>query len=605
MKDSVVKVWGRRGGEVVKRNIAAIDGAVSGLHEIALPAAADSPHHRRPAVGPEAPDFVQRVTKLILEGHGDRLPVSAFPPDGTWPTGTSRYEKRAIALEIPIWEPDICIQCNRCSLICPHAAIRSLAFEPAAAANAPASFRHVDETYTDELDGLQYVVQVAPDDCTGCGLCVEICPAKDKKQPKRKALNMRDVHEHSAAEREAFAFFTTIPHPERARIPRTIKNVSLLEPLFEFSGACAGCGETPYIRLMTQLFGDRVVIANATGCSSIYGGNLPTTPYTVDARGRGPAWSNSLFEDNAEFGFGMRLGINALVRRAEQLLNQLAHTLPPALVDALKVKVSAADEAAVAKRREQVAALRETLAGRSDLPAGELAHLADYLVPKSVWIVGGDGWAYDIGYGGLDHVLASHLDVNILVLDTEVYSNTGGQQSKATPLGAVAKFAAAGKSTRKKDLGLLAMSYGHVYVASVAMQARANQTLEAFVEAETYPGPSLIIAHSPCIAHGYDMLQSLNQQRRAIDSGAWPMYRYDPRRAAEGEPPLEIDRKGDQLSMREYMQEEPRFRMIELKDPARYNELVAAAERATAERRAFYEQLAEIHPIAEKEVPNE
>jgi pyruvate-ferredoxin/flavodoxin oxidoreductase len=597
VKQSVADTWGKRGPEIVRRNVAAIDATLVELHEIPL-GAVTATRHRRPAVPADAPDFVANVTRLLLEGHGDRLPVSAFPPDGTWPTGTSRYEKRAIALDIPIWEPDLCVQCNRCSMICPHAAIRTKVFEPDQATAAPDSFRHVPEGYTPELEGLEYVVQVAPDDCTGCGLCVEVCPAKDRSAPKRKAINMTPAGEHRDRERDAFEFYESIPDVARTRIPVESRTLALLPPLFEFSGACAGCGETPYLRLLTQLYGDRLIIANATGCSSIYGGNLPTMPYTSGPDGRGPAWNNSLFEDNAEFGFGIRLGVDAQEARARLLLGRLAAELPERLVEALTAPCGG-DAESIATRRAQVADLRSLLAaldpaGSGSSDAAELDRLADHLVPTSVWIVGGDGWAYDIGYGGLDHVLASNRKVNVLVLDTEVYSNTGGQQSKATPMGAVAKFASAGKETAKKDLGLLAMTYGHVYVASVAMQARSHQTITAMREAEEYPGPSLVIAHSPCIAHGYDLVHSPAQQRRAINAGAWPLYRFDPRRIAAGEPPLHIDADPVSVPMRDYMLEEARFRMVELRDPERFERLVQAAERAVADRHALYEQLAQV-----------
>jgi pyruvate-ferredoxin/flavodoxin oxidoreductase len=592
MKDAAAATWGKRGDEVVRRNTAAIDDALASLHQVTVPTAADATRRRRPGVSDDAPDFVQRVTRLLLEGHGDQLPVSAFPPDGTWPTGTSRFEKRAIALDLPIWEPDLCVQCNRCSMICPHAAILTKVFEPDAAADAPPSFRSVPEGYTPELEGLSYTVQVAPDDCTGCGLCVTVCPARDRTQPKRKAINLRPADEHRAAEREAFDFHRQLPDVSRSRIPRTRSGIALLEPLFEFSGACAGCGETPYLRLLTQLVGDRLVIANATGCSSIYGGNLPTSPYTTDASGRGPAWSNSLFEDNAEFGLGLRLGADSAADRARALLDRFAPQLPADLVAAFAAPCSTGDDAAIAARRDAVDRLRVVLA---DVDGGsELSDCADALVPRSVWLVGGDGWAYDIGFGGLDHVLASGRDVNVLVLDTEVYSNTGGQQSKATPLGAVAKFASAGKETSKKDLGLLAMSYGHVYVASVAMQSHTAQALTALQEAERYAGPSLVIAHSPCIAHGYDLVDSPAQQRRAVRSGAWPLFRFDPRRVGAGESPLVIDSDPASLPLREYLEREARFRMVELADPERYERLVTAGEAAIARRHALYEQLARV-----------
>ena len=598
MKESAAATWGKRGDEVVRRNFAAIDDAIAELHEVAIPAVADAHRRRRPGVSSDAPDFVQRVTRLLLEGHGDQLPVSAFPPDGTWPTGTSRFEKRAIAMELPIWETDLCVQCNRCSMICPHSAILTKVFEPEAADDAPSSFLSVPEGYTPELKGLSFTVQVAPDDCTGCGLCVAVCPARDRTQPKRKAINLRPAEEHREPQREAFDFYRQLPDVSRSRIPRTRSGIALLEPLFEFSGACAGCGETPYLRLLTQLVGDRLVIANATGCSSIYGGNLPTSPYTTNSSGRGPAWSNSLFEDNAEFGLGLRLAADTTASRAHALLDRFAPSLPADLIEAFGEPCSTGDDDAIEARRTLVDRLRVLLA---DIDGGdELADCADALVPRSVWLVGGDGWAYDIGFGGLDHVLASGRNVNVLVLDTEVYSNTGGQASKATPLGAVAKFASAGKETSKKDLGLLAMSYGHVYVASIAMQSHTAQTLTALQEAERYPGPSLVIAHSPCIAHGYDLVDSPAQQRRAVRSGAWPLFRYDPRRVDAGESPLVIDSDPVSLPLREYLEREARFRMVELADPDRYERLVTAGEKAIARRHALYEQLARVHLPAQE-----
>jgi pyruvate-ferredoxin/flavodoxin oxidoreductase len=596
IKASIEKTWGKRGAEVVRRNVAAVDASLDHLREVVVPREGMtlSARTRRRAVPEGSPDFVERVTRLLLEGHGEQLPVSAFPPDGTWPTATSRYERRAIALELPIWEPDLCVQCNKCSIVCPHAAIRTSVFEPGALAGAPASFVSVPEDTTKELAGLSYVVQVAPDDCTGCGLCVEVCPAKDKRAPRRKAINMRPVAEHAELERERWAFFRALPEAPRERLPRTAKSLALLTPLFEFSGACAGCGETPYIKLLTQLFGDRLLIANATGCSSIYGGNLPTTPYTVDAQGRGPAWNNSLFEDAAELGLGLRLGVDSLADKARALFDVVAPSLPGPLVASLREPCLTTDEAALARRRRAIVELRGLLEGRGDLASRSLAELAEELAPRSVWVIGGDGWAYDIGYGGLDHVLASGKRVKVLVLDTEVYSNTGGQQSKATPLGAVAKFAAAGKETRKKDLGLLAMSYGHVYVASIGIQARNPQTVEAMQEAEAFPGPALLLAHSPCIAHGYDLVHSPAQQKRAIDAWAWPLYRFDPRRIAEGKPPLQLDSVPQSMAMGKYMSEEARFRMVELRDPERFARLVDAAAHAAAERRSLYMQLAGI-----------
>ena len=598
VKHSIEETWGRRGPEVIKRNVAALDATLAALHELDVPTAISSERRRAAAVSAQAPDFVQRVTRLLLEGRGDELPVSAFPPDGTWPSGTSQFEKRALALEIPIWQPEVCVQCNFCSMVCPHAAIQTKVFDPAQLATAPASFRSVPETFEPALDGLRYAVQVAPEDCTGCGLCIEVCPAKDRLKPRRKALVSEPLTDHRDAEREAFAFFQTLESAPLTALPIDKRTAAFRLPLFEFSGACAGCGETPYLRLLTQLFGDHLLIANATGCSSIYGGNLPTTPYTKNADGRGPAWSNSLFEDNAEFGLGMRLAVDVRAERARMALHSLAGRLPAKLVEALLEPGTG--ESWLDAQRKRVAELDLILERDGSVEALALREVARALVPRSVWIVGGDGWAYDIGYGGLDHVLASHKKVNVLVLDTEVYSNTGGQQSKATPLGAAAKFATAGKATRKKDLGLLAMSYGHVYVAEVAMQARSAQTVEAFLEAERHPGPSLIIAHSPCIAHGYDLVHAATQQKRAIDSGMWPLYRFDPRRIERGEAPLVLDSGPAKLDVGAYMETEARFRMVELRSPERYAMLVAAARNASRQRRALYEQLAQVHLPQEK-----
>ncbi len=598
VRRSIEDTWGRRGPEVVKRNVAALDAALAALQELPLPSAVTSERRRAPAVPAQAPEFIQRVTRLLLEGRGDELPVSAFPPDGTWPSGTSQLEKRALALELPIWQPDVCVQCNFCSMICPHAAIQTKVFDPAQLAGAPSSFRSVPESFEPALAGLRYAVQVAPEDCTGCGLCVEVCPAKDRLRPRRKALVPEPLVDHREAQRESFAFFRSLESAPLTGLPVDKRTAALRLPLFEFSGACAGCGETPYLRLLTQLFGDRLLIANATGCSSIYGGNQPTTPYTRNRDGRGPAWSNSLFEDNAEFGLGMRLAVDVRAERARALTSALAGRLPAALVEALLG--SGTGDAWLEAQRGRVTELTRLLGPDGSPEARALRDAAGALVPRSVWIVGGDGWAYDIGYGGLDHVLASGKKVNVLVLDTEVYSNTGGQQSKATPLGAAAKFATAGKATRKKDLGLLAMTYGHVYVAQIAMQARSAQTVQALLEAERHPGPSLIIAHSPCIAHGYDLVHSPAQQRRAIDSGMWPLYRFDPGRIARGEAPLVLDSGPEKLDVAAYMEHEARFRMVELRSPERYATLVAAARDAARQRRALYEQLARIHVPPEK-----
>jgi len=592
IKEAIASTYALKGAEIVRRNQEVVDVALQQLRRVELPAAPTSSRRRPPAVSEKAPDFVQRVTAAMLAGLGDQLPVSAFPVDGTWPTGTARWEKRNIALEIPVWDPAICIQCNKCAMVCPHAAIRAKVYPPEALAGAPATFKATDYRGT-EYRGERYTIQVAPEDCTGCHLCAVVCPAKDKANPRHKALDMQPQAPLRLPERDNFEFFLDLPEVDRATVRHDVKGPQFLQPLFEFSGACAGCGETPYIKLMTQLFGDRVLIANATGCSSIYGGNLPTTPYTVNADGRGPAWSNSLFEDNAEFGLGMRLAVDGLAQQAQALVRGLAARLGDTLAEGL-LAADQGSEAGIAAQRERVQALRRRLEGETSTEARRLLALADYLVRKSVWIVGGDGWAYDIGFGGVDHVLSLHRDVNLLVLDTEVYSNTGGQQSKATPLGAAAKFAAAGKQVGKKDLGMMAMSYGHVYVARIAFGARDLHTVNAFLEAEAHPGPSLIIAYSPCIAHGYDLSQSAEQQKRAVESGVWPLYRYDPHRAAKGEPPLLLDSGPAKISPREYMRHETRFRMVERRDPARFVQLVEAAERAAKRRIAVYKQLAAI-----------
>jgi pyruvate-ferredoxin/flavodoxin oxidoreductase len=591
IKQAIEKTYGKRGPAVVDRNFAAVDRTLAGLAEVPVPAVVSARRRRRPIVSDEAPDFVRRVTAVMMAGKGDLLPVSAFPVDGTWPTATSRWEKRSLADEIPVWDPKVCIQCNWCSLVCPHAAIRTRVYQPAAAEGAPEGFQHVPWKGPD-FAGFAYTVQVAPDDCTGCSLCTMVCPAKDKGNPRHKAIDMTPVGPIRERERANYAFFLDRPEVDRAGLSRVnAKTSQLLEPLFEYSGACAGCGETPYLKLLSQLFGDRAMIANATGCSSIYGGNLPTTPWSVNAEGHGPAWANSLFEDNAEFGFGMRLAVDAQRREATRLVGELG----AALGDAVAMPLLAPDdrtEAGLAARRLAVAALRERLGQVSDPRAIRLLEMADALLPRSVWLVGGDGWAYDIGYGGLDHVLAQDRDVNALVLDTEVYSNTGGQQSKATPLGAAAKFAMAGKGTAKKDLGLAAMSYGHVYVARVAFGADMNQTVKAFLEAESYPGPSLIIAYSPCIAHGYDLKHNVEQQQLATRSGVWPLYRFDPRRTREHLPPLVLDSKAPSVSVGTYQRNETRFRMAEKLDPARHKALMARAERDVAERWQVYRYLA-------------
>ena len=605
IKKSIEKTYGKRGPEVVRRNCEVVDHSLAHLHEIPVPATPNATRTRPPIVSEQAPDFVQKISAVMLAGKGDLLPVSAFSVDGTWPVGTAKWEKRNLALEIPVWDPKVCIQCNQCALVCPHAAIRAKVYDEASLAAPPATFKST--TYrAPEYKGKLFTIQVAPEDCTGCNLCVNVCPAKDRTNPKHKAINMEPRAPLREGERANYDFFLNLPELDRGDVVRLDhKGSQFLEPLFEYSGACAGCGETPYLKLLTQLFGDRLLIANATGCSSIYGGNLPTTPYTTNREGRGPAWSNSLFEDNAEFGFGFRLALDAHINTTRFLLQRLAPEIGDALVNEL-LEADQSNEAGIISQRERVKILRGKLSGLKSPEARRLDVLADYLVKKSVWLVGGDGWAYDIGYGGLDHVLASRRNVNILVLDTEVYSNTGGQQSKATPLGAAAKFAASGKPIGKKDLGLLANMYGHVYVARVAFGAKMLQTAQAFLEAESYDGPSLIIAYSHCIAHGYDMAQGAAQQKLAVESGVWPLYRFDPRRLVKGEPPLNLDYGPPKPKVAEYMRNESRFRMIERADPARYKHFLEEAQAAADRRYAGYQQLAKItlpYPKDKQESP--
>jgi pyruvate-ferredoxin/flavodoxin oxidoreductase len=592
IKEAIRKTYGKRGEAVVQKNFAAVDQALANLFEVPVPDRITSTIEMPPVVPPEAPEFVQKVTAMMMAGRGDLLPVSALPADGTFPSGTAQWEKRNIALEVPVWEPDICIQCGKCVMVCPHAVIRAKVYDPELLARAPATFKSADARWK-ELPGKKYTIQVSVEDCTGCQLCVEVCPAKDKRQVGRKALNMAPQLPLREPERENWRFFLSLPEMPRLDGLKfnSVKNVQLLQPLFEFSGACAGCGETPYIKLISQLFGDRAIIANATGCSSIYGGNLPTTPYTFNREGRGPAWSNSLFEDNAEFGLGMRLSLDKQAEYARELVQRLAHVIGPDLAAAL-LTADQSDEAGIVAQRERVAQLKARLQGRPEQEARDLLAVADALVKKSVWIVGGDGWAYDIGYGGLDHVLATGRDVNILVLDTEVYSNTGGQASKATPLGAVAKFAAGGKPSAKKDLGMMAMTYGNVYVAQVAIGANDAHTIRAFLEAEAYHGPSLIIAYSHCIAHGIDMAKGLNQQKLAVESGYWPLYRYNPMLKAEGKNPLQLDSKPPQIPLKEYVYNETRYRMLEQSHPEVAAQLLAAAQEAVYERWQKYQHLA-------------
>jgi pyruvate-ferredoxin/flavodoxin oxidoreductase len=619
IKQSIKKTYGKRGEAVVQKNFQAVDETLAHLHEVpapvevAIPAMASagttaSQHHspapmmllqRRKPVADEAPAFVRDVLGKMIAGEGDTLPVSALPCDGTYPSATAQWEKRNIALEIPVWDPDICIQCGKCVMVCPHAVIRMKVYDPAALNHAPETFLSTDARFR-EFPDRKYTLQVSPEDCTGCGLCVEACPAKDKQQVGRKAINMAPQPSIREREKVNWNFFLSLADMDAAHLNLgALKNSQLLTPLFEFSGACAGCGETPYIKLASQLFGDRMLVANATGCSSIYGGNLPTTPWTVNREGNGPAWANSLFEDNAEFGLGMRVTLDKQQEYASELLSQCTDFLGVELVNAI-LNTDQSTQAGINAQRERVALLKGRLQNLSrtgevasqDGRVHNLLSLADALVRKSVWIIGGDGWAYDIGYGGLDHVLASGRNVNVLVLDTEVYSNTGGQASKATPRAAVAKFAARGKATRKKNLGLLAMSYGNVYVASVAMGANDLQTLRAFLEAEAYDGPSLILAYSTCIAHGFEMSKGLEQEKLAVQTGHWPLYRYQPTLLEEDKNPFILDSKAPSLPLEQYAYNETRYRMLLQSNEERATTLMKEAQQDVRERWQQYEQLA-------------
>ena len=604
IKESIRKTYGKRGEPVVRQNFAAVDAALEHLHEVSVPVEASNTRDLPRTVSAGAPAFVQNVTAEIIAGRGDQLPVSAFPVDGTYPVGTSQWEKRNIAQEVPVWEPDLCIECGKCMLVCPHATIRAKVCEESDLASAPEGFKHMPAKWRELPDKL-YTIQVAVEDCTGCRLCVEVCPAKDKSNVSRKALNMQPQLPLRERERANWDFFLQLPEVSKngPLAFGSVKNVQLLQPLFEFSGACSGCGETPYIKLLTQLFGDRAIIANATGCSSIYGGNLPTTPYTTNREGRGPAWSNSLFEDNAEFGLGMRLALDHQNAYARDLVGRLREEIGESLASSL-LSGDQSTDSAINTQRELVADLKTKLEAQTKtngaaslggtLPneARDLLTIADALVKKSVWIVGGDGWAYDIGYGGLDHVMASGQNVNILVLDTEVYSNTGGQASKSTPMGAVAKFAAGGKPTAKKDLGMGAIRYGNVYVAQVAMGANDTHTIKAFLEAEAHDGPSLIIAYSQCIAHGIDMAKGMHQQKLAVESGHWPLYRYVPQLAAENKNPFQLDSSAPKIPLKDYIYTEGRYRMLQQSDPEVASLLLAEAEKGVQRRWQQYKQLA-------------
>jgi pyruvate-ferredoxin/flavodoxin oxidoreductase len=594
IKKSIKKTYGKKGEEVVQKNLQAVDNTLAHLHEVPVA------NHKLngaglllPPLSPDAPEFVRNVLGQLAAGFGDDVPVSAFPNDGSFPTGTAQYEKRNLALEIPVWDEKTCIQCLKCVAICPHATIRAKVYDSAESNNAPATFK-VTDARVPEFKGLKFTLQVAAEDCTGCALCVDVCPAKNKTESKLKAINMQPQAPLRAAEHDNWNHFLSLPEFDRRKIKTsTLRQQQILQPLFEFSGACAGCGETAYIKMLSQLFGDRAVIANATGCSSIYGGNLPTTPYTKNKCGRGPTWCNSLFEDNAEFGLGFRVSIDKQKEFAEELIKKLSPQIGDELVTTILL-ADQSDEAGIYEQRERVAALKAKLKNLDSSEAKLLLPLADQLVKKSVWILGGDGWAYDIGYGGLDHVLASGRKVNVLVMDTEVYSNTGGQMSKSTPRGAVAKFAAGGKPAGKKDLGLIAMSYGNIYVASVAMGAKDEHTLKAFVAAESFPGPSLIIAYSHCIAHGIaiDTGIGARQQKLAVESGQWLLYRYDPRRAARGENPLQIDSSAAKSQVKDFMLTENRFKMLTKSKPEDAKKFFVQSQADADRRWKFYQFMA-------------
>ena len=612
IKNSIRKTYAKKGDEIVEMNLRAVDQTLVHLYEVKVPDAFTLEHPHPPplpsqgrgdpdAVVPVpsngngelkcAPEFVRNVLGEIMAGRGDRVPVSALPNDGTYPTGTTQFEKRNLATEVPVWDPQVCIQCGRCVLVCPHAVIRGKAYDAAVLHGAPSSFKSA-EARLPEWKELKYTLQVAVEDCTGCGICVDVCPARNKSEARLKAINMQPQLPLRETERENWNFFLSIPEMDRRQVSTEhVRKMQVQQPLFEFSGACAGCGETPYIKLLTQLFGDRLIIANATGCSSIYGGNLPTTPYTKDGNGRGPAWANSLFEDNAEFGLGFRVSLDKQQEFAGELLQQVSPQIGRGLVTEI-LNARQRDEADIFDQRERVAELKRRLSSLGDPVAKRLLALADTLVRKSVWIVGGDGWGYDIGYGGLDHVLASGRNVKVLLLDTEVYSNTGGQCSKSTPRAAVAKFASGGKRAPKKDLGLMAMTYGTIYVASVAMGARDEHTLKAFLEAEAYEGPALIIAYSHCIAHGINMTTAMQNQKAAVNTGQWLLYRYNPERLPLGENPLQLDSAAPRVKIADYFKLEQRFKILEKSEPRAARELLAQAQADVNARRALYEFLA-------------
>jgi len=598
IKYAVKKTYGKRGEAVVQKNFAAIDASLENLHEVKVPAQVTSKIEMKPPFSENAPDFIKNVLGPIFGGKGDSLPVSAMPVDGTFPTATSQWEKRNITLEIPVWDPETCIQCGKCALVCPHAVIRAKIYDKELLEEAPATFKSTSAKWA-EFKDKAFTLQIAPEDCTGCAICIESCPAKNKTEVKLRAINMAPQPPIRESENHNWNFFLSIPEMDRGKLKvNMVKDVQLLRPLFEFSGACGGCGETPYLKLLSQLFGDRAICANATGCSSIYGANLPTTPWAQNSDGRGPSWSNSLFEDNAEFGLGYRLTIDKQTEYAKEMLRSLSGQIGDELVKVL-LETDQHSETGIAKQRENVAALKAKLSTINSPESKNLLSISDALVRRSIWIIGGDGWAYDIGYGGLDHVLASGRDVNVLVLDTEVYSNTGGQMSKSTPKGAVAKFAAGGKRQQKKELGLFAMAYGDVYVAKIAFGANDAHALKAFIEAESYPGPSIIIAYSHCIAHGYDLRMGLEQQKNAVNSGYWPLYRFNPALKSQGKPPFSLDSKKPSLPLEKYMYNETRFKMLTQMAPEVASELLKEAQAEVIARFGEYERLAAVTPVTE------